>query len=416
MRGVMYAFKVLCPEALMQSIMGPLGEKRDSLEERFHARIRRTEDCFPGTQLRGINLQVPAVDVIPTILSTFVDKLIECGDQERQQRSSGDRDEPNYLGQKLDEYLLRVVIAEKMAGALIGPRGQNIKRIREETAAKVFIEKNPIAGHHLLKVVGVPNNMKMALARINASVQEEGTRGEDWYRHYAERTSFGIPPGNLIGIDGEAGRRTDRSRSPHGQGAPVTWTLPKDQPNGDAKDLSMLNPVLDLLAIHAGAMPVEVFGQDHTLTCDLPREKVSALIGKHGVNVQQIRRETNTKIHFEEAPSGETQQTLVLQGPLLQVHRAHALMMKRYHEVLEPTKAPPPQDPPLNPDQEKVKAMQEELERLKEQLKTVQRSASAPEAKPQPEAMNFMPSFSFAGKGKGKSKDKSGKCKGGFKA
>jgi len=411
MQGVMYAFKVLCPEALMQSIMGPLGEKRDNLEEQFRARIRRTEDCFPGTALRGIHIQVSSADAIPALLGTFVDKLIECGDQERQQRTFADRDEPNYLGQKAEEYLLRVVIAEKMAGALIGPKGQNIKRIREETASKVFIEKNPIAGHHLVKVVGAPDNMRMALARINLSIQEEVA--QDWYRHYAERLSFGIMPGSLFGTDGDTGGRADRSRSPHRQGNPATWIMAKDQQNGEAKELPVLDPLVELLSLHAGAMPVEVFSQEYTLTCDLPREKVSALIGKQGANVQQIRRETNTKIHFEEAPSGETQQTLVLQGQLLQVHRAHALMMRRYHEIQEPA-PPPPQEVPLNPDQEKVKAMQEELERLKEQLARVS-STSVPEAKGQGEAMTRVPTLAFAGKGKGKSKDKSGKYKGGFK-
>ena len=42
---------------------------------------------------------------------------------------------------------------------------------------------------------------------------------------------------------------------------------------------------------------------------------------------------TGTYIHFDPAQDGSDGQTLTIRGPLLKVYRAHALLMRRYHET-----------------------------------------------------------------------------------
>ena len=42
---------------------------------------------------------------------------------------------------------------------------------------------------------------------------------------------------------------------------------------------------------------------------------------------------TGTFIHFDPAQDGNEGQTLTIRGPLLKIYRAHALLMRRYHET-----------------------------------------------------------------------------------
>ena len=44
---------------------------------------------------------------------------------------------------------------------------------------------------------------------------------------------------------------------------------------------------------------------------------------------------TGTYVHFDPAQDGIERQTLTIRGPMLKVYRAHALLMKRYHETHE---------------------------------------------------------------------------------
>mmetsp|Transcript_60249 Transcript_60249/g.143596 ORF Transcript_60249/g.143596 Transcript_60249/m.143596 type:complete len:438 (+) Transcript_60249:151-1464(+) len=429
MKGISYVFKLLCPEELMHNIMGHLGESRDILEEQTGSRIRRSEDHFPGTQFRGLHILAESPDIIASVLDKVLDRLVECGDQERSRRTSS-RDEASYIGKEQREYLLRVVVAERMIGCLIGPKGTIIKQIREETGAKVFIDKSPIAGHQLLKVVGLPENMRLALHRINTTVQQEAA--SDWYPAYARIISYGDGPGEGHSRNG-SGAHADRERSPRRSGS--GHSVNSDHARDDSSAQVLSDELLQLVATTAGELPRELLDQECSIMCDLPREMVSGLIGKQGANVQHIRRETGTKCRFEEAASGDApQQTLHMQGPILSVYRAHVQMMRRYHEVQETqTRAQEamsrPQEPKARPPDSKetpsqktsaaaedqVKALQEQLASLQQQLAMTQqqqqqKAAGPPAMRPpasevwrHPSSLPILPK----GKGKGKDKDKS---------
>lgn len=62
---------------------------------------------------------------------------------------------------------------------------------------------------------------------------------------------------------------------------------------------------------------------------------------------------TGTYVHFDPAQDGMDGQTLTIRGPMLKVYRAHALLMKRYHET---------QTEASCHDKAKAEAMQSNLE------------------------------------------------------
>jgi len=87
--------------------------------------------------------------------------------------------------------------------------------------------------------------------------------------------------------------------------------------------------------------------------------------------VQRIRKASGTYVHFDPAQDGMDGQTLIIRGPMLKVYRAHALLMRRYHEtqheeVSEPD--PPPNFEPNPVDPQLVQDLEEQLAELKRQV------------------------------------------------
>jgi len=87
-----------------------------------------------------------------------------------------------------------------------------------------------------------------------------------------------------------------------------------------------------MLASALSGMQPGAVDYEYEVTCELPPQKVSAMIGPGGQIVRNVRQTTGTHIHFDEVPHGAREQTMRIKGPLLGVYRAHVMMMQRYHE------------------------------------------------------------------------------------
>ncbi|CAE7033468.1 Nova1 [Symbiodinium sp. CCMP2592] len=158
--------------------------------------------------------------------------------------------------------------------------------------------------------------------------------------------------------------------------------------------------LLSALSSTAQGFPAGTLDMEYTITCELPSEKVGLLIGKRGEDVQRIRKMTGTYIHFDPAQDGSDGQTLTIRGPLLKVYRAHALLMRRYHE----TQA---EEAPHNgttctstngDSDQKVQALEEQLQAMQRQLAEVKQL--------QQSNTNAAPVASAKGRGGGKGSKK----------
>mmetsp|Transcript_52151 Transcript_52151/g.113558 ORF Transcript_52151/g.113558 Transcript_52151/m.113558 type:complete len:201 (-) Transcript_52151:229-831(-) len=163
-------------------------------------------------------------------------------------------------------------------------------------------------------------------------------------------------------------RRRSRSRSPHNVTARGSSSPPATSVvNEDA---------LHALSSTALEFPAETLDYPYTISCSLPRTKVSALIGKHGYHIQAVQRSTGTRCVFEKEADTDME-TMIITGPLIGTYRAHALMMRRYHEddiEQEAAKAPiaVPEPPPAD-----VSALQAKVEELQKELERAQSQAAA---------------------------------------
>jgi len=382
--GRRHVFKILCPESLITSVMGPRGATKDQIQEETSCKLvfSNRDEYFPGTHYRTLCIYSDEPEAIVSVLDRVVDRLVECGEHER----LSSRGEGDFRGKESGEYVVRALISGKMSGAVIGTKGSNVQAIRHENNARVFIEKPQYNGHQMMRVIAVPEGLRTALARINECIQTE-TDNDD-FSQWASIRSFsdedcgsgkakGGKSSGKGSSRGSSGGRAERSRH---EERDSQWQQPQhwDSSNGgwhewdggyDAEadtPASDIDPsIVQALAATVMEFPPGTIEQECTLTCEMPVQKVPYMLGKTGEHVQLVGETTGARIHFEEPQSADDeQQTLVIHGPLLRAYQAHALMMKRYHEAEAEATA--------EPEAPSVQQLQQQLADLQEQLAKVQ--------------------------------------------
>jgi len=233
------------------------------------------------------------------------------------------------------EYVFRVALPSLIRGKLIGTKGANIKSLREETGAKIFVENDIFEGHQYTRIIGPEDVITRALQTINNLVQEEADSEE--YVRWASLQWF-QPTSSP---SGGPSRDHEARRDSHGwdRDPGHSW----DQEKRGAKH----DPLRDLLhqhndqgspvgSIHSlmGEFPNGALQMEHAVCCNLPNKSVGALIGTKGEYVRFVERSTGTRIIFKEVERevDDQHRTMMVVGPLMWVYVAHCMIMKKYHE------------------------------------------------------------------------------------
>lgn len=339
-----HVFKVLCPEALVSSVIGPRGTTKEELQAETGCKliVSNRDDFYPGTRLRMLVIYCDNPSGIVSALERIVQNIGHCAEKEQLDPHAVRGNESDFLGKEPGECVLRAAIPTKASGAIIGSKGANIQAIREEFNARVFIDRGIEQGHQVLRLVATLENMRMVALRINDCVQEECQT--DAFREWAALRSFsGVSGGGYHEKGGghhekgggyDSGKGAEHQHWGKGGGRQESrgGGRPRSRSRGRRDSAgSQRMGAMQALAAAIADFPEGGLDEEQHVTCDLPRDKVSALIGKSGEHVRSVRKDTNTNIHFDEAKGSETQ-TMTIKGRLMDVYRAHALMMRKYHE------------------------------------------------------------------------------------
>eukprot|EP00429_Kryptoperidinium_foliaceum_P102937 CAMPEP_0176254354 /NCGR_PEP_ID=MMETSP0121_2-20121125/36489_1 /TAXON_ID=160619 /ORGANISM="Kryptoperidinium foliaceum, Strain CCMP 1326" /LENGTH=193 /DNA_ID=CAMNT_0017594161 /DNA_START=44 /DNA_END=621 /DNA_ORIENTATION=+ len=176
-RSGRHAFKVLCPEPLVSSIMGARGATKDAIQAETGTKlvVSNRDEHFPGTRFRVLVIYSDEATGVLGALDRIVNHIAECAESEKVKPppSFVDTKEGEFLGREPGEVVMRALIPVRASGAIIGAKGANIQAIRDEYQAKVFIDKNNTQGHQVLRLIAQVENLRSVLVRINDCLQEE---------------------------------------------------------------------------------------------------------------------------------------------------------------------------------------------------------------------------------------------------
>jgi len=373
-----YAFKVLCSDPVAANVIGHQGATRQEIEEETGCNVwlSKRDSVFPRTQCRLIILHADTPAQVLAALKRMTKQLVEVAEKDRDQNTDV---ETPLLGKEADEYIFRAALPSFIRGKLIGTKGANIKQLREETGARIFVENEMYDGHQFTRVIGPPHIIDIALERLNTLIQEEADT--DDFRHWAAVNWFDPQMVPITAQDRMQGHsehdsysrdtarpRRDRRSPSRGRGGPPPG-------NGGYPEPRPAVAAVEELGQLTRDFPTGALDLNHAVSCDLPSNCVGALIGTKGEYVRHVERSTNTQISFSSTPgdnSGHDEyRTLTITGALYWVYTAHAMIMKRYHEK----EAQNWQREAESNAQDKVEDLQAKINKLQSELAAVSRSA-----------------------------------------
>lgn len=329
------AFKVLCPDAFVSSLIGIQGATRKAIEEESGGKLRFSgkEEFYPNSRCRTLVIYGDEAPIVLAALDRIVMRLVDTAENLSDRTGKGGRDDPETLmGKEPGEYVLRIALPKESTGRLIGPKGTSIKKLREETNAKVFVDNETFEGHQLARVIGPPDTINAALVQIVDCVESE--MSAERLVQWGQQATFEQGSQHRRGRSRDREpRRNDKEEWNHRSGSQERRPRERDE-IGDFPPMDAVNAPLEAMQSLAGSFPTGALQLAHAVSCDLPNHCVGALIGTKGKFINHVQRTTETTVTFSEAPKGSevAHRTLMIQGPLISVYAAHMMMMRKYHE------------------------------------------------------------------------------------
>mmetsp|Transcript_85333 Transcript_85333/g.241849 ORF Transcript_85333/g.241849 Transcript_85333/m.241849 type:complete len:516 (-) Transcript_85333:4-1551(-) len=191
-RNGQFAFKVLCPEPLVASVVGTNGATVQRIQDdsSAHLTFSRRGAYYPGTKLRVLIVSGTDPSEIAVAVEQVVELVATCGDEERQGLESSGRleeDDGDFVDAS-GEYRLRCALTESGATAAIGPAGHGLSALSEETGARILVDDEVFENHQLTMVSGGKEQLVAAFERLNSLVQADVE--EPWFGDWADLREF----------------------------------------------------------------------------------------------------------------------------------------------------------------------------------------------------------------------------------
>mmetsp|Transcript_91012 Transcript_91012/g.241721 ORF Transcript_91012/g.241721 Transcript_91012/m.241721 type:complete len:420 (-) Transcript_91012:42-1301(-) len=335
-----HAFKVLISEGLAAGLLGTRGVMKEEIQNETGSKLvfSNRGDYFPGSGFRVLGIYADEPSCIQRAFEWILPKLVDLGDEERK---NPPKDGPELLGKEPGEYVFRFCVTRRMSSHIIGTGGNNIKQIRNDTGAKVFIENDNHLGHRLVRVIGTPEQILPALERLNEFVQTE-CDDQDFFSGFAGIVNFGEasasgwtpppepwpPSGPSGGKGGDGGG--DSSREGRGVLVPPPVRGSDAGDDGSEPRTGSVQEEVDSLADVLSSFPPGTPHLQYSVCCDLPKSMVGVVVGRSGENIKYVEQATNTTIDIDNEDSGEAAEAvrpMTIVGQLVNVYTAHAMML-----------------------------------------------------------------------------------------
>lgn len=305
--GDLVAYRILCPNDIIGSVIGKGGKVINALRQETHARIK-VVDPFPGADKRVITIYCyvkdkdindvdeddmqpicPAQDALLKVHSTIVNVLANADDSDRRHRE--------------EAYLL---VPASQAAAVIGKSGVTIKRVRSKTGANIKISpKDPgdithscaMSFDNFLQITGDAEAVNQALFAVSAIMYKFSPKEE-----ISLDTS--VPELSPIIIPSDVPIYPAGSFFPGADAIlPTSRSVPAAV--GATPQVSDLHGYADTSAL-ASALPVasgygsKSRSEELVVRVLCPSDKIGRVIGKGGSTIKNIRQSSGARIEVDD--------------------------------------------------------------------------------------------------------------------
>jgi len=385
-------------DQLAASLLGERGAVKNQVQEDTGCRLvfSNRNNYFPNSHYRILGMYSETEAPLMAVCEQVLNKIVEMGEEEK---TSPPPAGPEYLGKESGEYVFRFCTTKNVVTAIIGPGGANIKAIRQDTGAKVFIENDTLNGHRMARVIGQPDNILPALARINEFIQKDAD--DPTFAVFAGLVNFADRDENyyddaIFQITGEGEPREHREprRGKGGKGGGKhhdTW--------GDSGDWASNNAPArnhkggkgsDSHAPHYGGsgdgdiekldadlngMPAGKVSMTYSIDCALDVAQIEALRqpsrGQTEDYFEFVKATTGSDLNVYEMPPAEdpdapAQQLLTFVGSLPHIYTAHAMVMGRIFQIAEE------EEKANQSEAENAEVLRRRIQELQDQLRYAQ--------------------------------------------
>lgn len=214
-----YAFKVLCPEPMVVKLMEGKGGPVHQIENQTstHLQFSPRGDFFPETRFRILTILGHDPSCIYNALMEMVEQVVQRGAEEHEAGKTGE-----FLDDR-GRVVFRCALSKAGAGAVIGSKGDRVKKLRETSGAHIAIDRVVAGNHQLVSVYGSREQLNYVIEELNQTVQADAN--EAWFKEWAGQRSVpsdgkggagGPPRGRRDGDDGHRGDGGGHRERDHG--------------------------------------------------------------------------------------------------------------------------------------------------------------------------------------------------------
>lgn len=320
--------RLLIPSKMAGAIIGKGGQNIQKLRTEYNVQVNVADCKGPERVITIVSNLDTCCEVIKEIMKHF-----EKG--------------------SADEYELRVLMHQSLAGCVIGKSGAKIKELKDKIGCRLKIFSNiaPQSTDRIAQIVGREEQCMECLIEILDLIKTTPIKGPvhnydphnfddlyaDEYGGYGSGMNNNFRGGNggrFGGNDQRGGRSNDRGRfggndrrgGGGNRGGNNNYVDPwAHNMNGNNQMASLSN--FGMNAGFGGGNNMDMDGKSSTQVT-IPKDLAGAIIGKGGGRIRRIRSESNAFIQIDEALPGSTDRIITITGTPKQIQTAQYMLQQ----------------------------------------------------------------------------------------
>jgi transcription antitermination factor NusA-like protein len=168
--------RFLIPAKAAGAIIGKGGANIKELREQYQALIAIPDAATPERVVR-IQLQdtQKMIEVVQKISELLKDDILKFRRSKNSSQSGTTNNQVNHPFNGEENTEMRMLVHQSQAGAIIGPKGSHVKRINEETGAKINVQTEicPHSTDKVAQITGTPDAISKAVGEIQCVLGPE---------------------------------------------------------------------------------------------------------------------------------------------------------------------------------------------------------------------------------------------------